>query len=116
MECANMLNNVLDSYLKRLIRSCVDLVSARSANENEPTKLPVSKPQIQGKIMNGMWPNNQSHVQQSPGGPAEPELEHRPQISISLHDFKVAMELNPQQLGEDWPLQLEKLSMQSLEK
>ncbi|THG07917.1 hypothetical protein TEA_021089 [Camellia sinensis var. sinensis] len=29
---------------------------------------------------------------------------------ISLLDFKVAMELNPQQLGEDWPLLLEKIS------
>nr|KYP37899.1 hypothetical protein KK1_040881 [Cajanus cajan]KYP37900.1 hypothetical protein KK1_040882 [Cajanus cajan] len=67
MECANTLNNVLDVYLKRLIRSCIDLVGARSP------------------------------------------------VSVSLRDFKVAMELNPQQLGEDWPLQLEKISMQSFE-
>jgi hypothetical protein len=30
-------------------------------------------------------------------------------------DFKVAMELNPQQLGEDWPLLLEKICMHSFE-
>ncbi|TKY58232.1 SAGA-type complex [Spatholobus suberectus] len=112
MECSNMLNNVLDVYLKRLIRSCVDLVGARSANELK--KLPVSKQQIQGKVINGVWPNNHLHVQ-SAGGLAEPEPEHRPPHSVSLHDFKVAMELNPQQLGEDWPLQLEKISMQSFE-
>ena len=113
-ECANMLNNVLDVYLKRLIRSCVDLVGARSGNE--PRKLPVSKQQIQGKVINGVWPNNHLHVQ-SAGGMAEPEPEpeHRPPRTVSLHDFKVAMELNPQQLGEDWPLQLEKISVQSFE-
>ncbi|KAG4954099.1 hypothetical protein AAZX31_14G122100 [Glycine max] len=111
-ECANMLNNVLDVYLKRLIRSCVDLVGARSGNE--PRKLPVSKQQIQGKVINGIWPNNHLHVP-SAGGLAEPEPEHTPPHSVSLHDFKVAMELNPQQLGEDWPLQLEKISVQSFE-
>ncbi|XP_020204414.1 uncharacterized protein LOC109789794 [Cajanus cajan] len=112
MECANTLNNVLDVYLKRLIRSCIDLVGARSPNE--PRKQPVSKQQIQGKVINGVWPNNPLHVQ-SACGMAEPEPEHRSPVSVSLRDFKVAMELNPQQLGEDWPLQLEKISMQSFE-
>ena len=112
IECANMLNNMLDVYLKRLIRSCVDLVGARSTNELR--KPPVSKQQIQGKVINGMWPNNHLHVQ-STGGLVEPEPECRPPCSVSLHDFKVAMELNPQQLGEDWPLLLEKISMQSFE-
>ncbi|KAK9946770.1 hypothetical protein M0R45_012216 [Rubus argutus] len=74
MECANMLNNVLDVYLKRLIKSCVELVGARSALE--PKKNAAQKQQIQGKV---------------------------------------AMELNPQQLGEDWPLLLEKICMQSFE-
>ncbi|OIW14369.1 hypothetical protein TanjilG_15723 [Lupinus angustifolius] len=112
MECANMLNNVLDVYLKRLIRSCVDLVGARS--KNEPSNPPVSKQQNPGKVVNGMWPNNHLYVQ-SVSRPEEPEPEHRPLCSISSHDFKVAMELNPQQLGEDWPLLLEKISMQSFE-
>jgi hypothetical protein len=111
-ECASMLNSVLDVYLKRLIKSCVDLVGSRSANE--PTKLPNSKKQIQGKLINGMLQHNQLHVQ-SAGRLTESEPEHRSQFSVSLHDFKVAMELNPQQLGEDWPLQLEKISMQSFQ-
>ncbi|XP_027355516.1 uncharacterized protein LOC113865274 [Abrus precatorius] len=112
MECANMLNNMLDVYLKRLIRSCVELVGARSTNE--PRKPPAPKQQIQGKIINGMWPSNHLHVQ-STGGSAEPVPEHRPPCSVSLHDFRVAMELNPRQLGEDWPLLLEKISMKSFE-
>ncbi|GFZ17276.1 hypothetical protein Acr_26g0005460 [Actinidia rufa] len=32
-----------------------------------------------------------------------------------INDFRVAMELNPQQLGEDWPLLLEKICTQSFE-
>ncbi|KAE9586486.1 hypothetical protein Lal_00044653 [Lupinus albus] len=112
MECANMLNIVLDVYLKRLIRSCVDLVAARSTNE--PREPPFSKQQIQGKVVDGMWPNNHLHVHSAVEA-EEPEHEHIPPRSVSLHDFKVAMELNPQQLGEDWPLLLEKISMQSFE-
>ncbi|CAB4266586.1 unnamed protein product [Prunus armeniaca] len=108
-ECANMLNNVLDVYLKRLIRSCVELVGARSTSE--PKKSTAPKQQIQGKIINGMWPSNHLHMQ-SGSGPVE---EQRPRCSISLLDFKVAMELNPQQLGEDWSLLLEKICMQAFE-
>ncbi|KAL6216393.1 hypothetical protein ACLB2K_009616 [Fragaria x ananassa] len=108
-ECANMLNNVLDVYLKRLIKSCVELVGSRSALE--PRKNAAPKQQIQGKAINGMWPSNHPHMQGS-NGPLEVSQEQRPQRSISLLDFKVAMELNPQQLGEDWPLLLEKICMQ----
>lgn len=112
MECANMLNNVLDVYLKRLIKSCVELVGARSTFD--PKRHPVQKQQIQGKVINGMWPSNHLHMP-SGNGPMEPTQEQRPQCSISLLDFKVAMELNPQQLGEDWPLLLEKICMHALE-
>ncbi|XP_054788656.1 uncharacterized protein LOC129294368 [Prosopis cineraria] len=112
MECANMLNNMLDVYLKRLIRSCVGLVEARSANE--PRKTSSLKQQIQGKVINGLWPSNNLHVQ-SAGGSTEPMLDRRPPCLVSPVDFKVAMELNPQQLGEDWPLLLEKISMHTFE-
>ncbi|CAJ1972198.1 unnamed protein product [Sphenostylis stenocarpa] len=112
VECANTLNSMLDVYLKRMIRSCVDLGGGRSANEQ--SKLPVSKQQIQGKVINGFWPNNHLQVQ-SASGLVEPELGCRPPHPVSLHDFKVAMELNPQLLGKDWPVQLEKISMQSFE-
>uniref|UniRef100_A0A5B7BR00 Transcriptional coactivator Hfi1/Transcriptional adapter 1 n=1 Tax=Davidia involucrata TaxID=16924 RepID=A0A5B7BR00_DAVIN len=113
MECANMLNNMLDVYLKRLIRSCVELAGARSAYELK--KHPAHKQQqIQGKLINGMWLSNHLHMQSS-GGPAEVMQEQRPCCSISLLDFKVAMKLNPQQLGEDWPLLLEKICMHAFE-
>ncbi|KAK9279795.1 hypothetical protein L1049_013477 [Liquidambar formosana] len=112
MECANMLNNMLDVYLKRLIRSCVELVGARSTNELK--KHPSQKQQIQSKLVNGMWPSNHLH-RQSSGTPVEVMQEQRTHCSISLLDFKVAMELNPQQLGEDWPLLLEKICMHAFE-
>ncbi|KAM1507630.1 hypothetical protein FF1_017052 [Malus domestica] len=111
-ECANMLNNVLDVYLKRMIRSCVELVGGRSTSEPKKNAAPKQQQQqIQGKIINGMWPSNHMHMQSS-SGPVE---EQRSRCSISLLDFKVAMELNPQQLGEDWPLLLEKICMQAFE-
>ncbi|KAG4212811.1 hypothetical protein ERO13_A01G008600v2 [Gossypium hirsutum] len=36
-------------------------------------------------------------------------------FNASMMDFRAAMELNPRVLGEDWPLQLEKISLSSLE-
>jgi hypothetical protein len=111
MECANRLNNMLDSYLKRLIKSCVELVGARSLHD--PRKHPVHKQQAQ-KVINRMWASNHAHMQSS-SGPVEGMQEQRQHSSISMLDFKVAMELNPQQLGEDWPLLLEKICMHSFE-
>lgn len=109
MECANTLNNMLDVYLKKLIRSCLELVGARSTSDS--SMYAVQKQQIHGKLINGLWPSNHSHMQS--GGP--PLEEQRGHHNVSLLDFKVAMELNPQQLGEDWPLLLEKISMQAFE-
>ncbi|MCL7049708.1 hypothetical protein MKW94_029442 [Papaver nudicaule] len=104
-DCANLLNNGLDAYLKRLIRSCVELVGARSGHE--PTRVPVYKQQPRGKLM--------QQLQMSGVMPMEGMQEFRSHSQISLLDFKVAMELNPQQLGEDWPSLLEKICLQSYE-
>ncbi|KAL4628927.1 hypothetical protein ACB092_05G272800 [Castanea dentata] len=78
MECANLLINGLDAYLKKLIKSCIELVGARCGHD-------LSK--------------NNSYKHRFDG-------KHFP---ISLLDFKVAMELNPQQLGEDWAFLLKKI-------
>ncbi|GAB2276015.1 hypothetical protein Dimus_010757 [Dionaea muscipula] len=109
IQCANVLNNMLDLYLRRLIRSCVELVGARSGNNT--TKYPLQKQQTHGRLVNGLWPSSHLHIQ-SGLGTVEGQRSYGP---ISLVDFKVAMELNPQQLGEDWPLLLEKISMQLFE-
>ncbi|GMI92408.1 hypothetical protein like AT2G24530 [Hibiscus trionum] len=112
LECASMLNNMLDVYLKRLIRSCVNLVGSRSTRELRKHSAHAQQPQ--SKLVNGFWPSNHLHMQSS-SGPTEVLQEQGPRCSISLLDFKVAMELNPQQLGEDWSLLLEKICMHSFE-
>ncbi|KAM6544183.1 hypothetical protein CsatB_008630 [Cannabis sativa] len=113
VECASLLNNMLDVYLKRLIRSCVELVGSRSTAQ-ELRKHPAQKQQFQSKLINGLWTSNHLHMNSS-NTPLEAMQDPRPQCSISLLDFKVAMELNPHQLGEDWPLLLEKICMHALE-
>ncbi|XP_039018946.1 uncharacterized protein LOC120150315 [Hibiscus syriacus] len=111
-ECASMLNNMLDVYLKRLIRSCVNLVGSRSTRELRKHIAHMQQPQ--SKLVNGFWPSSHLHMQ-SISGPTEGLQEKRLGCSISLLDFKVAMELNPHQLGEDWSLLLEKICMHSFE-
>ncbi|KAL9227209.1 hypothetical protein vseg_002930 [Gypsophila vaccaria] len=109
LECANTLNNMVDVYLKRLIRSCLELVGSRSTSNT--SAYPVQNLQMQGRPINGLWPTNDSHMQSSNGIDEAQRLNQ----SVSLLDFKVAMELNPQQLGENWPLLLEKISLQGSE-
>ncbi|XP_074286849.1 uncharacterized protein LOC141612046 [Silene latifolia] len=100
LECANTLNNMVDVYLKRLISSCLELVGSRSICDTSAN--PIKKQQIPRRLINGLWPNSHLHMQN--GG-----------AQVSLLDFKVALELNPQLLGENWPLLLEKISMQGFE-
>lgn len=107
MDCANLLNNGLDAYLKGLIGSCVELVGARSGHE--PTKSSMNKHQTHLKLVNGVRPGHHLHPMQSSNRPMEGVQERKSECPLSLLDFRVAMELNPQQLGEDWPLQLEKI-------
>ncbi|KAG2243835.1 hypothetical protein Bca52824_094327 [Brassica carinata] len=85
-ECSSMLNSMLDVYLKKLIKSCVDLSGARSTNGNQINSL---------QIQTSNQPSDTTQV--------------------SLLDFRAAMELNPSQLGEDWPLLRERLLMRSFE-
>ncbi|XAR50433.1 hypothetical protein NMG60_11004761 [Bertholletia excelsa] len=106
MDCANLLNNGLDTYLKGLIASCIELVGARSGNE--PMKGSAHKLQANLKFANIVRFNHRHHMQSS-SRPMEGIQERRPCSPVSLLDFRVAMELNPQQLGEDWPLLLEKI-------
>ncbi|KAG1331903.1 hypothetical protein COCNU_02G018710 [Cocos nucifera] len=112
MDCANLLNNGLDAYLKQLIKSCAELVGARKGHE--PIKHLVCKQQPHGKPINGVWLRD--HMQgQSIGGRLESAHGLKNHSTVSLQDFRVAMELNPQQLGEDWPLLLEKICIRSCE-
>ncbi|KAM3289943.1 hypothetical protein P3S67_018232 [Capsicum chacoense] len=104
-DCVNLVNNGLDSYLKGLIRSCVRLLGARSGHE--PAHISKTKQPTYMKSVNGLRPGH--HFQVSSDRSSEVMQEQVPHGLISLQDFRVAMELNPQQLGKDWPLLLEKV-------
>ncbi|XP_074568486.1 uncharacterized protein LOC141825021 [Curcuma longa] len=106
--CANLLNKAVDAYLQHLIRSCAELVGAR-LNHPKPSSF---KQQAQVNPINGVLPRNHPNVQ---NGPVSSECTQRLNTctSLSLVDFRVAMELNPQQLGEDWPVLAEKIYFKS---
>lgn len=87
MDCASFLNKGLDSYLKSLISSGVKLVGSRLGSEP-----------------------GQSYTNKHLNGVSHSDIAFCP---VALLDFKVAMELNPQQLGEDWPLLMEKICAQA---
>ncbi|PIN10195.1 hypothetical protein CDL12_17219 [Handroanthus impetiginosus] len=108
VDCANILNHGLDSYMKGLIRSCIELVGARSGHELAKNNN-AHKHNTHMKLINGVKPGLQYQMQNS-------EVhEQKINCPISLQDFRVAMELNPQQLGEDWPLLLEKICTHAFE-
>lgn len=90
VECVNLLNSSLDVYLKGLIKPCIDLARARCSSESiqrqNSRRLGVRQEQFQRP--------NQFY-------------------SAALHDFRVAMELNPRVLGVDWPEKLEKICLYS---
>ncbi|KAJ6808123.1 uncharacterized protein M6B38_168570 [Iris pallida] len=112
LDCANLLNNGLNAYLKRLIKSCVELVGTRSGHGQ--MKQQAYKHQAYGKPVNGLWQGNHVHLQ-SGRPPFDGHTDPMNRRSITMQDFRVAMELNPQQLGEDWPLLLEKICHHSFE-
>ncbi|CAK9134222.1 unnamed protein product [Ilex paraguariensis] len=112
MDSANLLNNGLDAYLKGLIRSCIELTGARAGHE--PSKNSIHKHQAHLQLVNGVRPGHHYQIQSS-NRPLEVMQEVRPHCPISLLDFRVAMELNPQQLGEDWPLLLEKICIHAFQ-
>ncbi|MED6222149.1 hypothetical protein PIB30_061621 [Stylosanthes scabra] len=96
VDCVNLLNNALDSYLKRLIESSLDLAGARVGNDQ------IRLPSRQLINSNGMLPRRYMQT--------VPRL-----AEASILDFRLAMELNPQALGPDWPLQLERVSIRASE-
>ncbi|KAJ6854008.1 uncharacterized protein M6B38_100580 [Iris pallida] len=113
LDCANLLNNGLNAYLKRLIKSSVELVGTRSGHR-QTSQQQIYKHQIHEKPINGVWQGNHVHLQGG-GPPLDGLTDPINRRSITVQDFRVAMELNPRQLGEDWPLLLEKICHHSFE-
>ncbi|KAG6509905.1 uncharacterized protein LOC121974740 [Zingiber officinale] len=110
LDCSNLLNNALDTYLKGLIRSCIELSGTRLGHDQ--TNHPTFKQEAQLKPTNGFWSGIHLHVHNN-GGSFNNKQRRETQCMISFQDFRVAMELNRQQLGEDWPSQLEKICFHS---
>ncbi|KAJ6777278.1 TRANSCRIPTIONAL REGULATOR OF RNA POLII SAGA SUBUNIT [Salix koriyanagi] len=98
LDCVNLLNNGLDAYLKRLIEPCMALAGSRSDNEQLKSASGEFIPGLNGTTLPGRYAQRQ-----------------RKSVNASMLDFRVAMESNPQILGEDWPVQLEKISMHGFE-
>lgn len=96
VDCVNLLNNAMDSYLKRLVDSSTGLSSGlRFGNEHRR----------QG--------NGQSIADSNILQPRRYMQTTTQSSCTSLLDFRVAMELNPQVLGPDWPTQLEKICIRA---
>ncbi|XP_062155050.1 uncharacterized protein LOC133863079 [Alnus glutinosa] len=112
MECANLLNSGLDAYIKGLIKYCIEFVGARCGRDL--SKKNFYKHQFQGKLVTGVLPGLHFQSQRT-NRLLEGIQEQGQHFLVSLLDFKVAMELNPQHLGKDWPLLLEKICTQASE-
>ncbi|XP_071731816.1 uncharacterized protein [Rutidosis leptorrhynchoides] len=98
MDCARVLNNSLDFYLKNLIRSVAKLSGPGLGHE--PIKNGSVNHQAHLRPLNGVTPVCQYQIQSR-------MQEREPKRAFSLRELTVAMELDPQQLGEDWPVLLE---------
>ncbi|EEF34891.1 uncharacterized protein LOC8272254 [Ricinus communis] len=97
VDCVNLLNNALDSYLKKLIEPCMGLASSRCGRDHlrkdSDQFAPGSNEILPGRYM------------------------QRPTESVyaSMLDFHAAMQVNPQILGGDWATSLEKISLGAFE-
>ncbi|KAL3814299.1 hypothetical protein ACJIZ3_015567 [Penstemon smallii] len=96
MDCANLLNNSLDVYLKRIIEPCISIAAGSRCLD----------PCVPGGQLNNNQMVSGLNNRMLPGRFAQRQMQ--PKCANNL-DFRVAMESNPRILGEDWPIQLEKI-------
>ncbi|CAA0811224.1 Unknown protein [Striga hermonthica] len=108
LDSADLLNRGLNLYMKRLISSCIELVGSRQGHE-----VTQNKQHGYPKPVNGVRPGYKNLVHSS--GKLSEVQEQRNHCPISLRDFRVAMEMDPRNLGEDWPLLMEKICVKSFE-
>ncbi|KAI3759580.1 hypothetical protein L6452_07491 [Arctium lappa] len=101
MDCASVLDNGLDAYLKGLIRSFAELSRARK-NISVKRHAHLSP-------LNGVRFGHHYQIETRNWSSLETMQDYEAKRQISMLDFTVAMELNPQQLGDDWPVLLEKI-------
>ncbi|KAL3538816.1 hypothetical protein ACH5RR_002182 [Cinchona calisaya] len=92
LDCANLLNNGLDVFLKRLIEPCIGIAGTHCPKEHDRHSSNQVMPGSSGVL------------------PSVCSQRTLREVCGSMLDFRVAIESNPRILGEDWPLQLEKIS------
>ncbi|CAK9186277.1 unnamed protein product [Ilex paraguariensis] len=97
LDCVNLLNSGLDIFMKRLMKPCLEFASSRSEHKHLNQICFQAPSGCNGIRPKAYVPNpNKS-------------------FSASLLDFRVTMESNPRILGEDWPVQLEKVFLRASE-
>ncbi|KAM3004261.1 hypothetical protein FF2_034534 [Malus domestica] len=99
VDCANLLNNGLDAYLKRLMEPCIRLAGTRHGSDHL-------------KQLGGSYPYNSGSNGMSIGRHMQRETKS---TYATMSDFSASVELNPQMLGVDWPIQLEKIVLRASE-
>ncbi|CAN1141405.1 hypothetical protein LINPERPRIM_LOCUS25473 [Linum perenne] len=99
LDCVNLLNNALDAYLKRLIEPCIGLACSLSR-----------KGFLDGASSGGGF---------VPGSIGMSSDRYRQQITESHYgsmlDFRVSMESNPEKMGAEWGVKLEKITLRASE-
>ncbi|XP_021832772.1 uncharacterized protein LOC110772627 [Prunus avium] len=98
VDSVNLLNNGLDTFLKRLLEPCIRLAGTRHGDEHL-------------KQLNGLYICGSNGTLR--GGHMQRETKS---TFASMLDFCAAVELNPQILGENWAIQLEKIVLLKSEK
>lgn len=86
MDSVSLLNSGLDVFMRRLIEPCLSLANTRCGTDR-------------------LREMNYQYTQQS-----------RRLSYVSMSDFRAGMELNPQILGEDWPMHMEKICSRASDK
>ncbi|XP_031494809.1 uncharacterized protein LOC116260525 [Nymphaea colorata] len=117
MDAANLLNNGLDVFMKRMIEACLVIPRARTRHYQQA--MPHDEKQFQQVPsvnhfagMNGFYESDLRLLRGR--SPAVYRETTQQSFMASMLDFRVAMEMKPHLLGEDWPIQLEKILLHSL--
>ncbi|KAL2651140.1 hypothetical protein R1flu_019268 [Riccia fluitans] len=124
IETARCVNKALDVYMKAIIQPLVELVRARRRGNSVTQEVQTCSKEIdeigeaakdsasyQKQQLNGSWPDHSGsrngHVLSGE------QLQGKKRGPISCLDLRVAMDLNPTVLGEDWPTHLEKIAFRA---
>lgn len=112
-ECADILNFALDAYLRRLIKSCRAVGGTCTQGGLILPDVCKDNSVLDMDVHGGARTLQQGMKRVCMRAPSESieNILQGAQHPISLTDLKVAMDMNPCQLGGSWAVQLERLSL-----